>query len=116
MKMAGSVNCPIGMGIETVEECEDALLWALDLGINMYSSRSSSVVQARRSYDPYQCHYQSGGDLAFHFNTYDSGSDSSGFINGDDKLICRKGIKYQHQCFDVHIHILIYDILYGMIK
>ena len=91
MKMATGVHCPIGMDIDTNVECEDALLWAFDLGINMYSSRSSSVYSGSWGHVPYKCSYQSGGDLTYHFNSHDSGEPSD-FLSGTYKKICRKGI------------------------
>ena len=94
--MATNVPCPIGMEIDNSEECEDARLWAYDLGINLYSSRSSSVYVGSWSNAPSQCSYQSGsvsndnGDLAFHFNKKDI-DDVANFESGYYKMICRKG-------------------------
>merc|ERR1712209_75604 len=34
-KMGTNIPCPIGMEIDNSEECEDARLWAYDLGINL---------------------------------------------------------------------------------
>ena len=89
--MATGVHCPIGMDIDTDVECEDALLWAFDLGINLYSTRSSSVVSGSWGSVPYKCSYQSGGDLAYHFNSRDTGEPTA-FLSGNYKMICRKGI------------------------
>ena len=85
------------MEIDTTEECEDALLWAYDLGINLYASRSSAVYVGYWGHVPYQCSYQSGslsddsGDLTYHFSTYDSPDDVSSFETGFYKMICKKG-------------------------
>ena len=93
--MGTNIPCPIGMEIDNYEECEDARLWAYDLGINLYSSRSSSVYGGSWTYVPSQCSYQSGsvssdGDLTFHFNTRDI-DDVANFESGFYKMICRKG-------------------------
>ena len=88
--MATNVPCPIGMEIDNSEECEDARLWAYDLGINFYNSRSSSVYVGNWDYVPSQCSYQSGNDLTFHFNTRDI-DDVANFESGYYKMICRKG-------------------------
>ena len=94
--MGTNVPCPIGMEIDNSEECEDARLWAYDLGINLYSSRSSSVYVGYFKNAPSKCSYQSGttsndnGDLTFHFNTRDS-DDVARFESGYNKKICRKG-------------------------
>ena len=93
--MGTNIPCPIGMEIDNYEECEDARLWAYDLGINLYSSRSSFVYGGSWTYVPSQCSYQSGsvssdGDLTFHFNTRDI-DDVANFESGFYKMICRKG-------------------------
>ena len=93
--MGTNVPCPIGMEIDNSEECEDARLWAYDLGISFYASRSSSVVVGSWNHVPSQCSYQSGsvsddGDLTFHFNTGDFDGVAS-FESGFYKMICRKG-------------------------
>ena len=96
--MGTNVPCPIGMEIDNDEECEDARLWAYDLGINFYSSRSSKVYVVSSSNAPSQCSYQSGsisdsGDLAYLFNTRDT-DDVANFESGFYKMICRKGTNY----------------------
>ena len=88
--MGTNIPCPIGMEIDNSEECEDARLWAYDLGISLYSSRSSSVYVGSWDHVPSQCSYQSGGDLTFHFNTRDI-DDVASFESGVYKMICRKG-------------------------
>ena len=88
--MGTNIPCPIGMEIDNAEECEDARLWAYDLGINFYTSRSSSVVEGSWSHVPSQCSYQSAGDLSYHFNKNDV-DDVASFESGGYKMICRKG-------------------------
>jgi len=89
-KMGTNIPCPIGMEIDNSEECEDARLWAYDLGISFYASRSSSVYVGDWGHVPSQCSYQSGGDLTFHFNKNDV-DDVASFESGGYKMICRKG-------------------------
>ena len=88
--MGTNTPCPIGMEIDTSEECEDARLWAHDLGLNFYASRSSIVYVGSWSHVPFQCSYQSGGDLTFHFSKMDN-DDVANFESGAYKMICRKG-------------------------
>ena len=109
--MGTNIPCPIGMEIDNSEECEDARLWAYDLGINFYSSRSSSVYVGTWNHVPFQCSYQSGtvsnaGDLAFHFNTQDN-DDVASFESGAYKMICRKGTNCDVGLLDITSHLLL---------
>ena len=109
--MGTNTPCPIGMEIDTSEECEDARLWAYDLGLNFYNSRSSSVYGGSWTYVPSQCSYQSGsvssdGDLTFHFNTRDI-DDVANFESGLYKMICRKGTNCDVGLLDITSHLLL---------
>ena len=107
--MGTNIPCPIGMEIDNSEECEDARLWAYDLGISLYSSRSSSVYEGSWTSVPSHCSYQSGsvpnaGDLAFHFNTKDT-NDVANFESGGYKMNCRKGTNCNVGSFAITAHL-----------
>ena len=88
--MGHGYECPPENEITTAEECTDALKWHLELGLNVV--KRTALQEGSWDYVPYGCSYQAGGDSAFHWNKmYQNRLDVPSFINGNYKMICRKG-------------------------
>ena len=88
--MGNAQPCSPGTEIETLDECTDALTWSVDLGIQGWQTRFSVVQEGSWDYVPYQCSYQSNGDLAFYFGT-EPHKNAEEFSNGNYQMICKKG-------------------------
>ena len=86
MKMSQGAKCPNGTEITTKEECDDALKFAPQLGIDLRGRKH--VVYGGWNFVPPQCSYLAKGDQAFHFNI--RGSYHAGwFIQGVFTMICK---------------------------
>ena len=83
-------ECPVGTDITTSEECNDALKWSLELGLNVVK-RTSLVGPGAWDHVPYGCSYLYS-DKAFHWCTNDQNRfNVPGFISGEYKMVCKKG-------------------------
>ena len=102
MQMGTGEKCPKGMDIGTKQECEDALEWAMDLGIRGWHTRFKDVKEGNWNNVPYRCSYQAGGSLDFHWNKQNN-DDVPEFNNGDYKMLCKKGSEAKNYEIDLKI-------------
>ena len=95
--MGKAEPCPAGYEITTEEECRLVMKeWRKDLDIKLKSSVIKSMAFAAGSWNvlPYQCSYRAGGDNSFYFNKKKTDKVRS-FLNGINKMICKRDIKSQ---------------------
>ena len=88
VKMGKGIECKEGTEITTKYECEKALDYAEELGIDLGGRKH--LVSGSWSYVPSHCSYQAGGDKAFHFNARNT-SNVRHFENGMYQMICKTG-------------------------
>ena len=100
-KMQKGEFCPSGTEIKDIEDCRNAVRYAVELGIKL-ESRKTLVGPGNWGWVPSGCSYQAVGDQAFHFNQKDSSNGLQQY-----RMICKKGNKpitfssYQRRKFNI---------------